>query len=208
VAAAAAAARYDASMSLETTTAGARAAEPDSAELEALLSRCASKDSAAFAVLYEGVSPLLLAVLLRMLRRRDLAEDVLQDVFVKVWERAGEFDRIRGRPLAWLVAIARYRAIDLKRGTRPTIVLTDVGADAEPALQVEDPGDTSDWRGMRAALQRCLELIAAPQRRCLVLAYQGGLTHEEISRTVGEPLGTVKSWVRRSLQNLRRCLES
>ncbi|HEY0767952.1 MAG TPA: sigma-70 family RNA polymerase sigma factor [Steroidobacteraceae bacterium] len=181
--------------------------KPDSAELEVLLARCAAKDAAALATLYVRVAPVLLAVVMRMLRRRDLAEDVLQDVFVKVWQQASQFDHIRGRPLAWLVSIARYRAIDLQRGSRPTLVLSDAEAALEPQLQVADPAERAD-AGMGSALLRCLELIGAPQRRCLVLAYEQGLTHHEIARTLGESLGTVKSWVRRSLLSLRRCMES
>ena len=184
------------------------AGEPDPAELEALLVRCASKDRAALETLYARVAPILLAVLMRMLRRRDLAEDVLQDVFVKVWQQAGQFDRIRGRPLAWLVSMARYRAIDIHRSSRPMVLVSDVEAVLEPQLQVAGPAEGAEAIGVRPALMRCLELIAAPQRLCLKLAYEQGLTHDEIARSVGEPLGTVKSWVRRSLLSLRRCLES
>jgi RNA polymerase sigma-70 factor (ECF subfamily) len=143
--------------------------EPDRAELEALLSRCAAGEAAALETLYARVAPILLAILMRMLKRRDLAEDVLQDVFVKVWQQASQFDPIRGRPLAWLVSMARYRAIDLQRAARPAVALSEVS---------------------------------------LVLAYEEGLTHSEIARVMGEPLGTVKSWVRRSLLALRRCLGS
>jgi len=182
-------------------------ADVDAAELEALLARCAAKDRAAFELLYRRVAPTLLAVLLKMLRRRDLAEDVLQDVFVKVWEQAGQYDRIRGRPLAWLISIARYRAIDVHRASRPTVVLNESDLSLDPQLQVPSPAD-SDAAGLRSALLRCLEMIAAPQRRCLVLAYENGLTHDQISHALGEPLGTIKSWVRRSLINLRRCLGS
>jgi len=182
-------------------------AEPDGAELEALLARCAAKDAAAFEALYQCVAPRLLAVLVKMLRRRDLAEDVLQDVFVKVWEQAGQYDRIRGRPLAWLVSIARYRAIDVQRASRPTVVLSESDMLLDPRFQMAGPAD-SEATGLRSALMRCLEMIAPPQRRCLLLAYENGLTHDQISRALGEPLGTVKSWVRRSLINLRRCLES
>jgi RNA polymerase sigma-70 factor (ECF subfamily) len=181
--------------------------EPDGAELEALLSRCAAGDRAALERLYVGVAPILLAVLLRMLKRRDVAEDALQDVFVSVWQRAGQFDPIRGRALAWLVSMARYRAIDLQRASRPAVALSEVSA-LEPQLQSEGPAEASEMLGTAALLLRCLEQIAAPQRRCLVLAYQEGLTHSEIARAVNEPLGTVKSWVRRSLLALRRCLES
>ena len=182
-------------------------AEPDGAELEALLSRCAAGDRSALETLYARVAPILLAVLLRMLRRRDAAEDALQDVFVSVWQRARQFDPIRGRALAWLVSMARYRAIDLQRAARPALALSEVSA-LEPQLQSEDPAEASEMLGSGALLWRCLEQIAAPQRRCLMLAYQDGLTHSEIARAVNEPLGTVKSWVRRSLIALRRCLES
>jgi RNA polymerase sigma-70 factor (ECF subfamily) len=181
--------------------------EPDAAELEALLARCAAGDRAGLETLYARVAPLLLAVLLRMLKRRDAAEDALQDVFVSVWQRARQFDPIRGRPLAWLVSMARYRAIDLQRAARPAVALTELSA-LEAQQQSEDPLDAGEMLGTSALLLRCLEQIAAPQRRCLLLAYQEGLTHSEIARAVNEPLGTVKSWVRRTLLALRRCLES
>jgi RNA polymerase sigma-70 factor, ECF subfamily len=181
--------------------------ELDGAELEALLARCAAGDRSALETLYARVAPLLLAVLVRMLRRRDLAEDALQDVFVSVWQRARQFDPIRGRPLAWLISMARYRAIDLQRAARPAVALSEVSAlEGEP--QSEAPTDAIEMLGSGALLRRCLEQIAPPQRRCLMLAYQDGLTHTEIARAVNEPLGTVKSWVRRSLLALRRCLES
>jgi RNA polymerase sigma-70 factor (ECF subfamily) len=181
--------------------------EPDSAELEALLARCAAGDRTALETLYARVAPILLAVLTRILKRRDAAEDALQDVFVSVWQRAGQFDPIRGRPLAWLVSMARYRAIDLQRATRPALALSEVST-LEPQLQWQGPAEGGELLGTGALLLRCLEQIAAPQRRCLLLAYQDGLTHSEIARAVNEPLGTVKSWVRRSLLALRRCLES
>jgi RNA polymerase sigma-70 factor (ECF subfamily) len=181
--------------------------EPDGAELEALLARCAAGDRSALETLYARVAPMLLAVLMRILKRRDAAEDALQDVFVSVWQRARQFDPIRGRPLAWLISMARYRAIDLQRAARPAVALSELSA-LEPQLQSETPAEGGDMLGTGALLLRCLEQIAAPQRRCLMLAYQEGLTHSEIARAVHEPLGTVKSWVRRSLLALRRCLES
>ena len=181
--------------------------EPDGAELEALLSRCAAGDRSALETLYTRVAPILLAVLMRILRRRDAAEDALQDVFVSVWQRARQFDPIRGRALAWLVSMARYRAIDMQRSARPAVALNDASA-LDPQLQSEGPPDDSDMLATGALLLRCLEQIAAPQRHCLMLAYHEGLTHSEIARAVNEPLGTVKSWVRRSLLALRKCLES
>lgn len=180
---------------------------PDDGELEALLARCALGEAAALERLYARVAPTLLAVLMRMLRRRDLAEDALQDVFVSVWQRARQFDPIRGRALAWLVSVARYRAIDLQRATRPALALSDAGPALESQFHTDGPAEAAVL-GSSTLLRRCLEQIGAAQRRCLLLAYEEGLSHSEIARAVGEPLGTVKSWVRRSLLSLRRCLES
>jgi RNA polymerase sigma-70 factor, ECF subfamily len=179
---------------------------PDSGELEALLVRCAAGEAAALERLYARVAPTLLAVLMRMLRRRDLAEDALQDVFVSVWQRARQFDPIRGRALAWLVSMARYRAIDLQRATRPVLTLSEASATLEEQIHTDGPVEA--LLGSGSLLRRCLEQIGAAQRRCLLLAYEQGLSHSEIARAVGEPLGTVKSWVRRSLLSLRQCLES
>src|SRR6516225_10765301 len=117
--------------------------ELDGAELEALLVRCAAGDRSALESLYTRVAPILLAVLIRMLRRRDVAEDALQDVFVSVWQRAHQFDPIRGRALAWLVSMARYRAIDLQRAARPAVALSEMSG-LEPQLQSEGPAESSD----------------------------------------------------------------
>lgn len=185
--------------------------EPDSAELEALLRRCAQRDASALEALYRKVAPILLGTLLSMLKRRDEAEDALQDVFVKIWNQANQFDAIRGRPMAWLIALARYRAIDLLRGRRTSLVLVDTEAlDGVAAMRDSAAGNEGEatQADLGGALQRCLDQIAAAQRRCVLLAYERGLSHAEIAQTVNEPLGTVKSWVRRSLQSLRRCLEA
>lgn len=178
-----------------------RAQEPDNAALEILLARCARQDSAALEELYRQVSPILLALLLGMLRARDLAEDALQEVFVRVWRQAGQYDAHRGRAMAWLVSIARNRAIDMQRANRNWVALESVPEPATPALRVESTLT-------RNALERCMQLLSGDQRQCLVLAYQQGLSQDNIATTIGYPLGTVKSWVRRALVSLRQCLES
>lgn len=175
--------------------------EPDNAEIESLLARCASQEHKALEELYRQLSPFLLALLLRMLRTRDLAEDALQDVFVRVWRQAGQFEAQRGRALAWIISIARYRAIDIQRGRRDWIGLEAV---PEPSVL---PARTESSLTQRS-LERCLELLTGEQRHCLVLAYQQGLTQDVIATSLGYPLGTVKSWVRRALSSLRRCLGS
>jgi RNA polymerase sigma-70 factor, ECF subfamily len=175
--------------------------EPDNAEIESLLLRCASQEHKALEELYRKLSPLLLALLMRMLRTRDLAEDALQDVFVRVWRQAGQFEAQRGRALAWIVTIARYRAIDMQRGRKDWVGLE---AAPEPSVSATRPESSLTQR----SLERCLELLTGEQRNCLVLAYQQGLTQDVIATSLGYPLGTVKSWLRRALASLRRCLGS
>lgn len=175
--------------------------EPDNAELEVLLARCSRQDARALEELYKLVAPLLLGVLLKILRTRDRAEDALQDVFVRVWRQASQFEAHRGRALAWLVSIARYRAIDLQRGQRDWVTLDEV---PEPSTTSNRPESSLTER----ALASCLELLTGEQRRCIALAYQQGLSQDHIAVSIGHPLGTVKSWMRRGLLALRQCMES
>src|SRR5947208_119785 len=119
---------------------GASSADLDE-QLQALLDRCAAADPSALQRLYEVASPILFACLTRILRRRALAEEALQDVFVSIWQRAGQFRASRGRPMAWMMSIARYRAIDLLRHERSAPVLVpdlperlDVQPEAEPEV--------------------------------------------------------------------------
>lgn len=186
------------------------AAEADSefdARLTELLRRCAQSDGEALQQLYALVSPILFACLIRMLRRRSLAEEALQDVFVTVWQRARQFSPERGRAMAWLVAIARYRAIDLLRHERfAAVLVTDLPAGTAPG---EESGDDPTAKLADASLlERCLALLTREQRHCLELAFVGGNSHADVARLVGSPLGTVKSWIRRGLQSLKSCLEA
>ena len=177
-------------------------------EIARLLAACARQDRQAFQSLYERTAPQLLACLLRILRNRALAEDALQDVFVQIWGRAGQFESGRGSAWAWLIAIARYRAIDLRR--RESRLATEPWAEVDEIPGDEEPRDSVMALGQRAsaALSQCLGALQPRQRDCIVLAYQGGLTHAEVASEIGEPLGSVKSWIRRGLTALKRCLES
>src|SRR5262249_26977208 len=176
-------------------------------QLLALLARCAAADASALERLYELAAPFLFACLTRILRRRALAEEALQDVFVSIWQRAGQFSAARGRPMAWMISIARYRAIDLLRHERSAPVL--VAELPERTASGEDAReDSTPWLPAAGLLERCLALLTHQQRNCLELAFVGGNSHEDISRLTGNPLGTVKSWIRRGLQSLRQCLES
>jgi len=176
-------------------------------QLAELLRGCAQSQAPALQRLYALTSPTLFACLIRMLRRRSLAEEALQDVFVTIWQRAGQYQPERGRPMAWLVAIARYRAIDLLRHERSAAFpVADLPAVQEPADEAAD--DRTVTLAGTALLERCLALLTGEQRRCLELAFVGGNSHADVARLVGSPLGTVKSWIRRALQSLKACLES
>lgn len=177
-------------------------------EIARLLAACARQDRQAFQRLYECTASQLLGCLIRILRNRALAEDALQDVFVQIWGRAGQFDSGRGSAWAWLITIARYRAIDLRR--RESRLATEPWTEVDDMPGEDESPDSGLALGQRAtaALSRCLGALQPRQRDCIVLAYQGGLTHAEVAGEIGEPLGSVKSWIRRGLTALKRCLES
>jgi RNA polymerase sigma-70 factor, ECF subfamily len=176
---------------------------PPEIELAQLLQRCAAQDSAAFRILYDKTSPILFARLLRMLRRRSVAEEVLQDVYVRIWQRAAQFEMSRGRALAWMVTIARYCAIDLMRRERLSLVsddkieeIADEGG-AEPGAF--DKPNNFDF---------CIGQLNENTRKCLTLAFVEGRSHDEIARITTNPLGSVKSWIRRGLLALKECLSA
>jgi RNA polymerase sigma-70 factor (ECF subfamily) len=178
-------------------------------EIAGLLAACARQDRDAFRRLYERTAPQLLASLIGILRQRAAAEDALQDVFVQVWERAAQYDAGRGSAWGWLIAIARYKAIDLKRreGREPSG--TDDGLDAIPADDdAFDPARLDFGTQSTRLLSHCIGELQARQRECIVLAFRGGLSHAEVATEIGEPLGSVKSWIRRGLTALKKCLES
>lgn len=188
-----------------------------SRELSQLLARAGLGDRAAFSQLYERTSGHLFAVVLRIQRDRGQAEDLLQEVYVSVWKAASGFDAARAQPLTWLTSIARNRAIDsLRRAqTQPRLVSTtrddddDGHPDAAERMADDEPGPlellgrASDARELR----QCLERLSPPQRQSVALAFFDGLSHAEVAERMREPLGTVKSWVRRALTTLRGCLD-
>jgi RNA polymerase sigma-70 factor (ECF subfamily) len=174
---------------------------PPEIELAQLLQRCAARDTAAFRQLYDKTSPILFARLLRMLRRRSVAEEALQDVFVRIWERAAQFDAHRGRALAWMVTIARYCAIDLMRRERMTLV----GDDALESIPDESAAESIEKPNN---FDFCIGQLNENTRACLTLAFVEGRSHEEIARATSNPLGSVKSWIRRGLLSLKQCLSS
>jgi RNA polymerase sigma-70 factor (ECF subfamily) len=189
-----------------------------SADLAALLARTGLGDRAAFATLYRRTSAHLLGVVLRIHRDRAMAEDIVQEIYVNVWRSAASFDAAQSQPLTWLTSIARNRAIDAvrRRQTQPQLessVSEVTHGDAEVDLydHVADDSDgplallsrASDARSLAA----CMQGLSAAQRQCVALAFYDGLSHAEVAQQLREPLGTVKSWLRRALIALRSCLE-
>lgn len=185
----------------------------DEATLQMLLSRVALQDRAALRSLYDATAGRLLAIVQRMLDDRALAEDVIQDTFVTVWARAAQFPALRTSPLAWLTTIARHRAIDLKRRRRPETPLAWTDAEGvEHQHDVVDEGETPaeqlQAQQEDQRLGHCMGQLDAEPRRAVMLAYHEGLTHEQLAARLQRPLGTVKTWVRRSLLQLKSCLEA
>ncbi len=190
-----------------------------STELAALMSRVALGDRQAFEALYRGTSAQLFGIVLRINGERAQAEEVLQEVFVTVWRVAASFDQRQGQVMTWLTSIARNRAIDSlrRRASEPATVsrfaaLGDDGDDDHDLLEQqasEDPGplDLLDRASSRHALERCMDALTGEQRSSLALAYYQGFSHAEVASHLSQPLGTVKSWVRRGLQTLRSCLD-
>jgi|SRR6218665_2695388 len=190
-----------------------------SLELSTLLSRVALGDRAAFEALYRETSSQLFGVVLRINSDRAQAEDVLQEVYVNIWRAARGFDAARSQPLTWLTSVARNRAIDSlrRRATEPATVsrfsTLDDGQDGEhdllEAMPSADAGplELLDQAAQAHALEQCMQALSGEQRSSLALAYYQGLSHAEMAVQMSQPLGTVKSWVRRGLQSLRHCLD-
>jgi RNA polymerase sigma factor (sigma-70 family) len=173
--------------------------------LQELLRKSGRGDAEAFALLYKKTAAKLYGVVLRIAGRGEIAEDALQECFVTVWRRAADYDPSRGAAMTWLVAIARNATLDRLRrmGTRPE----GHAAPADSLSRLAAPDSTEHGAQMRA-LRKCLDELEETPRRAVLLAYLYGLTREELAVHLAVPVGTVKSWIRRSLGRLRRCLES
>lgn len=183
----------------------------DAASLQRLLSETSQGDQRAFRELYEATSSHLYGVLVRILQRRDWAEEALQDCYLRVWRRAESYAPDKGAPLTWLMTIARYRALDLLRAKRPEVEMPD--EDEAPPLtfsasDATDPETRAVESEGLGRLSECLENLGGEQRQSVLLAYYEGYTHSELAKTMKAPLGTVKSWVRRGLMQLRECLDA
>lgn len=173
--------------------------------LSALLARVALADRAAFNSLYESTASKLFAVSIRILGSRAEAEEALQETFVKIWNRARDYSPTGASPMPWLISIARNTAIDHRRRRREAETgdaEIDAAADGAPT-----PEDTALLSSDVARLYVCLEELEEGRAALIKRAYYTGCTYAELAATTKTPIGTVKSWIRRSLMKLRECLE-
>ena len=181
------------------------------AALVALLARCGKRDQSAFSELYQKTSSKLFGVALRILRREEWAAEVLQDCYVSLWTNAVSYNATVATPMTWMVSIVRHRALDGLRRPRFEIsaeVDDDEGANLIDRAASADPSPLELLSGARnaARLGDCLGQLEARQRQAIALAFYDGLSHSEVAVHLREPLGTVKTWVRRGLIRLKDCL--
>ncbi|MDB6180860.1 sigma-70 family RNA polymerase sigma factor [Paracoccus fistulariae] len=173
-------------------------------DLAALLARVALRDRAAFSALYQAASPKLFGICLRILRNKPEAEDALQDIFVKIWHNADRYAASRSSPYAWLNTVARNHAIDLLRARKPgggDLDLAEQLAADEPSPE-ESVINASEGRRIDA----CMEQLPPQRGEAVRLAYVEGDSYIELAERFSVPLNTMRSWLRRSLIQLRECL--
>lgn len=180
--------------------------EAGEGELPLLLARCAAGDRAALEAFYRRTSAAVFGRVLRLVRDRGVAEEVLQETYLAVWRHAARFDRNAGSPMTWVTAIARYRALDRIQGRRPTLSLdeSDASERADPAPSPLEEVMSSE---QRRTLERCLDELEEEARRSILLAFWRGFSYAEVAAAIGRPEGTVKSWIRRGLARLKGCVE-
>ena len=191
-------------MTLPPDTSKTKPPGAESSELVELLGRVAKRDSQAFAKLYKLTQAKLHGVVARIVQRGDASGELLQETFVKIWEKAADYDPEKGSPIAWMATIARNRALDEVRRVRP-VSLEDMPEGFEPAAEQIDPLGVRDRSERLTALTKCLEALDGEKREAVMLAYYRGYSREALARRFDKPVPTVKTWLRRSLLQLRDC---
>jgi RNA polymerase sigma-70 factor (ECF subfamily) len=175
--------------------------------LAGALSACARGDKAGLRLIFDSEGPRLIAVAQRILRRYDLAEEIVQDAFIQIWNKASHYSPDRGSARGWIYAIVRNRALNaLRDGKRWELT------DAETLERLQDdaqetlPTDLFDELDRESSLRRCLGQLDETKRRSILMAYVSGYTHGEIAGRLKVPLGTAKAWIKRGLASLRECM--
>lgn len=175
-------------------------------DLKALLEGVADGNRADFRALYEATSGKLFGVAVRILKRRELAEEVVHDTYLRIWDGAADYRSELGSPLGWMVSITRNRSIDVLR-KRTEVQRPDAEVEDDRADETSDPFKATANSQELKALLDCMSRLEPDHIRCLLMAYYEGYTHEEIAERMCAPVGTVKSRIRRGLARVRECLD-
>ena len=175
-----------------------------SQDIADLIARCALRDRAAFKTLYERTSAKLFGVTLRILKDRGEAEEAIQEVYVKIWQRADRYVAGNYSPISWLVAVARNHSLDILRARRP------VSDDIDVALEIPDSGPSperaTEDKQERGRIEHCLATLEPERAEAVRGAYLDGYSYEELASRYAVPLNTMRTWLRRSLIKLKDCL--
>jgi RNA polymerase sigma-70 factor, ECF subfamily len=178
--------------------------ETPSADIADLIARCALRDRLAFRLLYERTSAKLFGVILRILKNRSEAEEAIQEVYVKIWQRADRYVAGATSPISWLVAVARNHALDILRARRPA------ADDIDAALEVPDDAPSPERAAVaseeKSRIEHCLGTLPSDRAEAVRGAYLDGMSYEELATRHAVPLNTMRTWLRRSLIRLRECL--
>lgn len=179
--------------------------QTDTFDHEAQLLACARGERAALRRLYEHEARWLMGVALRIVRRREIADEVLHDAFLQIWQKASTYDRSLGSARGWIYSVVRHRALNAIREAGREV--SDPEALADSVAEDEcSPLESLAQHRAASALHRCLNHLDDDKRTCILLAYVDGYTHSQIAMHLQRPLGTVKAWTRRALLLLRECL--
>lgn len=174
-------------------------------DVAVLISRVALRDQSAFSELYTKTSPKLFGVCLRILKDRTDAEEVLQEVFVKIWQRADRYVASENPAMPWLTAIARNQSIDAIRARKP--VADEIDAVYDLADDQPDPETQAVTKGEGRRIDSCMEELEADRAKAVRGAYVEGLSYQELADQFAVPLNTMRTWLRRSLLRLRECMD-
>lgn len=175
-------------------------------DLADMLARSGLGDRAAFAQLYSATSAKLFGLALRILHRRDLAEEALQDAYVNIWHHAPNYRADKAAVMTWMTAIVRNRCLDLLRALPPDKQLSEDESFDDWASEQLSPLEAATANSESKALLNCMRQLAPLQRQAIAMSYFKGLPHEELAQQLTQPLGTIKTWIRRGLQVLKNCL--
>lgn len=175
-------------------------------DYEAALRACARGERAALRQIYEREASRLLGVAHRIVRRREIANEVVQDAFIQIWQGASSFDSERGSARGWIFSVVRHRALNSVRNVSRETPVDEARLEETPD---DAPGPFQNVARISeaGALQRCLDQLEQQKRDSIVLAFVEGYSHSQIAVRMNAPLGTVKAWIRRGLVTLRECLE-